>query len=83
MTYLFLTKTQDEKEHNNQPHHPPHCICKDCHEQLLTNFSKYGRFFASFARSQITPDRFLIIILVVFAPVSLKVQIGDIRRPTV
>ena len=39
----YLTKSKFKKQHNNEPHHPPHFICIDCHDQIVAHFSKYGQ----------------------------------------
>ena len=39
----YLPKSKFKKQHKNQPHHPPHFICIDCHEQIVNHFSKYGQ----------------------------------------
>ena len=39
----YLPKSKFKKQHNNEPHHPPHFICINCHEQIVAHFSKYGQ----------------------------------------
>ena len=39
----YLPKFKFKKQHNDQPHHPPHFICIDCHEQIVAHFSKTGQ----------------------------------------
>ena len=39
----YLSKSKFKKQHNNEPHHPPHFICIDCHEKIVAHFPEYGQ----------------------------------------
>ena len=79
----YLPKSKFKKQHNNEPHHPPHFICIDCHEQIVAHFPNMDKFYAPFAKSQIIPDHFHFISFVVYAKVWLKAQIEKKTRPKV
>ena len=79
----YLPKPKFKKQHNNEPHHPPHFISIHCHVQIVAHFSKYGQILRPICQVPNYTHQFHIFPLVVYAKKWLKAQIGEIHKPNV